>query len=69
MIWYDEITTAKILEILENHPEWYTIDEQGLYSGTGEVPEELENFFEFLNEQHKFEDILSSVFGKKYDDK
>ena len=64
MIWYDEETTIKLKEIINRHPEWYEYDDKGYIHRTKESPEELEHFFQFLNEQKGFEEILSNVFKK-----
>ena len=69
MIWYDEKTEIKLLNILEEHPEWYTVDDLGFYSSTNKGPKELDNFFKFLNEQNRFNGLLMSNFKKEIDDR
>lgn len=69
MIWYDEKTTAQILEILERNPEWYVYDEMGFISKTDETPKELEKFFQFLNEQNSFNSLIMSKFKKEIDNR
>lgn len=64
-IWYDEKTTIKILDILDKHPEWYTVDDLGFYRITEKAPEELNNFFKFLNEQNRFNGLLFSKFKEE----
>ena len=64
-IWYDEKTTIKILDILDKHPEWYTVDDLGFYHITKDAPEELNNFFKFLNEQNRFNGLLLSKFEEE----
>lgn len=65
MIWYDEKTTIKLLDILEDNPEWYTVDDLGFYKSTNKGPKELDNFFQFLNEQNRFNALFMSKFKKE----
>lgn len=65
MIWYDEKTEIKLKDILKKHPEWYTVDDLGFYYATDKGPKELKNFFQFLNEQNRFNAILLTKFKEE----